>query len=251
MKTMKAIVVDDEEVARTYLADILRCQPAVELACALSNGEAVIAKLLTEPVDLLFADIAMPGMSGLTLVKRLLELTNPPSVIFTTAHGEHALTAFELGAVDYLVKPFGEKRVMRTLERVRSQKPSETTTTSLDRAQATLSQKGQNLERFYVRGPFGIRQIFVDDVSHFSGEDDYVMAHVAGTGHLISVRLNVLEQRLMENKFVRVHRSHIVNLAHVYKFKNLPSGAMEVHLSDGYIVPVSRRFSGVIRKTSC
>lgn len=247
MTALRVAVVDDETIARDYLARILKDQEGVQLVDAVSDAASVLHLLEIHPIDILFADIRMPGMSGLELVERLVGLNEPPDIVFTTAFGSHALAAFELGAVDYIVKPFGETRVAKTLDRIRRQRASGTGLEGLARVHGTLAQLDQPLDRIFVRGLHGVRQITVANVIRFSAADDYVMAHTIGCEHLIAIRLNVLEKRLPVLRFLRIHRSHIVNLEHLSRFTNQANGTMAAHMIDGSEVPVSRRYAGAIR----
>ena len=247
MKRITVVVADDEDIARTFLAEILQRQEDIDVRSICSDGYSALAHLSEEPADILFADISMPGMTGIDLVARLAQLEKPPFAVFTTAHAQYALTAFELGAVDYLLKPFGEQRVQRTLERYRRSRVALLPKAGLEKLSATLSQSNPHLSRFFVRGHFGIRQVYVEDVDHFSAEGDYVRAHIGEAAHLISIRLRLLEQVLPPDRFIRTHRSHIVNLVKLTEFRFADNGSMTAVLANGSAVPVSRRYAGVVR----
>ena len=231
---VRVLVVDDEPIARAGLRHLLA--EFEWLACigeAASGPAAVVAMDELRP-DLVFLDIQMPGLTGIEVLR---QASHRPCVVFTTAYAQHAVTAFELGALDYLLKPFGAERLAVALDRVRSAL-GEPVASASDRLGEAMGQGP--IGRLFVRSGRSILPIAVADVSRFEAVGDYVAVHAAGSQHLLHVALNRLEERLDPAKFVRVHRTHIVNLDHVAAFRRQGEGRLQAELRDGSILPVSR-----------
>jgi two-component system LytT family response regulator len=189
-----------------------------------------------------FLDIQMPGLLGTDVLRRA---RHRPFVVFTTAYAQHAVTAFELGALDYLLKPFGPDRLAATLERVRAAIGEPTPHPALDRLSEALRQGP--MSRLFVRTGGAIVPVPVTDVGWFEARGDYVAAHAGPSRHLVHLSLNRLETRLDPRRFVRVHRTHIVNLDHVKSFRRLGKDRLVAELTDGTQLPVSRQRARELR----
>ncbi len=183
----------------------------------------------------------MPGMLGTDVLRRL---EHHPLVVFTTAHAQHAVTAFELGALDYLLKPFGPERLTTALERVRAAIGESGSPPPLDRLSEAL-QRGP-MSRLFVRTGRAIVPVPVASILWFEALGDYVAAHVARGRHVLHLSLARLESRLDPERFVRAHRTSIVNLDHVVAFRRAGRG-MVAELSDGTRLPVSRQRAKELR----
>jgi two-component system LytT family response regulator len=241
-----ALIADDEPVARAGLRHLLRGLPWLHCVGEAADGPAALAEIQRLRPELVFLDIQMPGLLGTEVLQRLLAggTAAPPLVVFTTAHAEHALTAFELGALDYLLKPFGAERLHATLERVRAAL-GQPCPPALERL-AELLGRGP-LTRLFVRSGAAIVPVAVSEVSHFEAVGDYVAVHAGGATHLLHLALARLEDRLDAQRFVRIHRGCIVNLDAVQRFRRLASGQLSAELKDGRALPVSRSRSQVLR----
>jgi len=240
-----ALIADDEPVARAGLRHLLRGLPWLHCIGEAADGPAALAEIQRLRPELVFLDIQMPGMTGTEVLRRLTEAgTPPPLVIFTTAHAEHAITAFELGALDYLLKPFGAERLHATLERVRAAL-GEPCPPALERL-AELLGRGP-LTRLFVRSGAAIIPVAVSDVSHFEAVGDYVAVHANGAEHLLHLALARLEERLDPQRFARIHRGCIVNLDAVARFRRLATGQLSAELKNGRALLVSRSRSQVLR----
>lgn len=244
MSTVTALIADDEPVARAGLRHLLRGQPWLQVVGEAADGPAALAEVQRLQPELLFLDIQMPGLLGTEVLRRLAEAGTPPLVIFTTAHAEHAISAFELGALDYLLKPFGAQRLNATLERVRAAL-GEPCPPALERLAALLG-RGP-LTRLFVRSGAAIVPVAVDEVSHFEAVGDYVAVHVGGAEHLLHLALARLEERLDAERWVRIHRGCIVNLGAVARFRRLPNGQLSAELKGGQALMVSRSRSQALR----
>jgi len=228
------LIVDDEPVARAGLRHMLA---QVEwLACIgeAANGPAAVEMINALKPELVFLDIQMPGLLGTDVLRRA---QHQPLVVFTTAYAQHAVTAFELGALDYLLKPFGPERLQATLDRVRAAL-GEPLVPSLDRLGEALSQAP--MSRLFVRVGRAIVPLAVADIAWFEAVGDYIAAHVGDAQHVLHLSLSQLEGRLDRQHFARIHRAHIVNLDHVLAFRREPGGQLLAELRSGACLPVSR-----------
>ena len=232
---VSVLIADDEEVARTGLRDMLG-----EIDWITCVGEAASGPAALEAIDVLrpelaFLDIQMPGLLGTEVLKRS---AHQPFVVFTTAYAQHAVTAFELGALDYLLKPFGPERLATAMERVRTALGEPQGTPAFDRLREAL--RSGPMSRLFVRSGNSIVPVAADDVSWFEAQGDYVTAHVGTAQHVLHLALHHLEARLNPQRFVRVHRTHIVNLDFVKSFRRRGKGQLVAVLTDGTQVAVSR-----------
>lgn len=246
--TVTALIADDEPVARAGLRHLLRGLPWLQCVGEAADGPAALAEIQRLRPELVFLDIQMPGLLGTEVLRRLAESglagAAPPLVVFTTAHAEHAITAFELGALDYLLKPFGAERLHATLERVRAAL-GEPCPPALERL-ADLLGRGP-LTRLFVRSGAAIVPVAVEQVSHFEAVGDYVAVHAGAAEHLLHLALSRLEERLDPKRFVRIHRGCIVNLDAVHRFRRLANGQLSAELKDGRALMVSRSRSQALR----
>ena len=248
---LTALVADDEPLARRRLAALIAdVSWARQVGEASDGAEAVEMTEALRP-DVLFLDIKMPELSGLEVVQRLRRLSTSPLVIFTTAHDQHAITAFELGAVDYLLKPFGAPRFLAAITRARTARQRDNADV-LARAQDLLARPNTvaPFDRIFVRDGNSIVPLPLKAVERAEAQDDYVMLHTGQRRHLMSLRIRDLEEWLPNPPFLRVHRSHIVNLDHVDRMTGLDGARFEVRMKNGAVVPVSRARSQEIRRRS-
>jgi two-component system LytT family response regulator len=238
-----ALVADDEGMARAGLRDMLAGFDWVQWVGEASSGPAAVEAINALKPELVFLDIQMPGLLGTEVLARV---THRPFVVFTTAHAQHAVTAFELGALDYLLKPFGAARLAATLERVRSALGEPAGLPALDRLTEALA-RGP-ISRLFVRSGSSVTPIPVAGISWFEARGDYVAAHAGGAKHLLHLSLNRLEERLEPTRFVRIHRTHIVNLDCVKSFRRLDGGRMAAEMVTGEILAVSRAKASEVRR---
>ena len=234
-KKCRAIIVDDEALARQVVREMLQSHPEVEIAGECANGfEAVRLAGELKP-DLLFLDIQMPKLDGF----EVLELIGSEiAIVFVTAHDEHALRAFEVHAVDYLLKPFTTERFDAALERAKERiggtlpAPAELT--------AAAREPGHYAERIVVRDGTRVQIIPVDKLDYAEAQDDYVALASLGKKHLKQQTISSLEAALDPKNFVRIHRSYLVNLERVARLEPYSKDSHVVILNDGARLPVSR-----------
>jgi two-component system LytT family response regulator len=234
---LRVILVDDEKPARRLLREYLEGTPGVSIVAECGNGfEAVKAVADHEP-DLMLLDIQMPKLDGFEVVE-LLERDLP--IIFITAHDEHALRAFEVHAVDYLLKPYSAERLREAIERARERIGRGDEPASLDELVSAARPDGGDLERILVRDGSDVRVVPVESVDYIEARDDAVSIHVGGQAHLKAQRLSTLEERLDPKRFIRVHRSFILNIDRLRSIELYAKDSRIAILADGTKVPVSR-----------
>ena len=229
------LVVDDEPVARAGLKSMLAAFDWIKVIGEAADGQSAAQAIETLKPELVFLDVQMPGLLGTDVLR---QIDHRPFVIFTTAYSQHAVTAFELGAVDYLMKPFGAARLAAAMERVRGAIGEPSSVDAIERLSGALG--GGPITRLFVRVGNATVLLPVDRVSWLEADGDYVVAHAGGSRHLLHLSLSSLVTRLDPRRFAQVHRAHVVNLDHVRAFKRDTRGNLEAELNDGTRVPVSR-----------
>ena len=232
---VSVLIADDEPVARAGLRDMLSSVEWLTCVGEAASGPAAVERIDALKPELVFLDIQMPGLVGTEVLRRV---QHQPFVVFTTAFAQHAVTAFELGALDYLLKPFGPERLATALERVRAALGEPSAASAFDRLSEAMSQGP--MSRLFVRSGGAIIPVAVASVSWFEAQGDYVAAHVGRSQHVLHLSLNRLEARLDAKKFTRIHRTHIVNLDHVTAFRPEGKDRLVAVLTDGTRLAVSR-----------
>jgi two-component system LytT family response regulator len=233
----RVIVVDDEEPARRLLREYLEDIPGFSIVAECGNGFEAVKAVAEHDPDLMLLDIQMPKLDGFEVVE-LLERELP--IIFITAHDEHALRAFEVHAVDYLLKPYSAERLAEALERAQERTGRGEASPSLEGLVSSARPEGEDLERILVRDGSDVRVIPTETVDYIEARDDAVAIHVGGVAHLKAQRLTTLEERLDAKRFVRVHRSYILNIERLRSIELYAKDSRIAILSDGTKVPVSR-----------
>ena len=224
---MKALIIDDERLARLELRRLLGAHPEVEIAGEARGGEEALALIPKLVPDVIFLDIQMPGMSGFDLLERLDDL---PQVIFTTAYDEYALKAFEVNALDYLLKPVAPARLAAAVARVR------------------LRTEPARLEQVFVRDGDRCWIVRLPDIFLLESEGNYTRVNFSSERPLIRRSLNALEEQLDPAMFFRAGRKEIVNLKWIQKVDISVAGGLVVTLRGGRTVEMSRRQSSKLRE---
>jgi two-component system, LytTR family, response regulator len=240
------MVVDDEPLAREGLVELLEPQAGIEVVGVFADGPALLGALEDARPDAIFVDVQMPGMTGFELVDAI-DVDPLPAVIFVTAYDEYAIRAFEVNAADYLLKPVSTERLAQTVERLRIHvRARQNTAPEAYRAKMASLLDGVVPDRVHGVGRLIVRevgQIIVvptRDVDWVEGADYYVKLHVRGTVHMLRETLASLEQRLDPRKFLRIHRSAIVNLTRVRAVEAAARGEGVAVLVDGTRLRVTR-----------
>jgi two-component system, LytTR family, response regulator len=251
MKTqpsIRALIVEDEPLARQTIKDFLQGKDWLKVVGEAADGDTAVILIDDLRPDLVFLDVRMPGLTGLQVLENI---KHDPAVVFTTAYDDHAVSAFELEALDYILKPFGRERFRQMLARVKRRlvdSPEDSEPSVRERARQALEEKSaEYLLRLFVRDRQGrILQVRVAEITRLIGADDYVELHVRNTSHLVRVTLNEFEKRLDPKNFRRIHRSAIVNLDHVVSSRPIDR-RLCLKLSDGSEVIASRGGSQNLR----
>lgn len=249
--TVTCLIIDDELTARRGMQALLEDFPELRLLGTCSNGVEAIDDIRSLKPDLIFLDVQMPGISGFEV---LASLPKPwPQVVFTTAHDQFALKAFEVAAVDYLLKPFSDERFAEAVERAKKQlalrRGSDAgvqsllgqTQASLRGTSAIVDRKDER-HRLVIRSEGSIHLLDHADVSHVEAYDYYVKVHVKDRFFLLRETMKKMEERLPGELFVRIHKSFIVNLSFVKAAHLRDSHEYEVELQTGAVLKVSRNF---------
>jgi two-component system LytT family response regulator len=246
-RPVRALVVDDEPLGRIRVEDLLRRESGIEIVGTASDGVAAVEAIRVLAPDLVFLDVQMPGKSGLEVVREIgPELM--PATIFVTAYDQYAIQAFDIAAVDYLVKPFDDERFEQALARARRLLELQ----GMDRLRqqlVTLLQGGavpqpqpikRYLERIAVESGGRIEPVPVSAIEYIVASGPYARLHVGGRRYVIRERMQTLEEGLDPRRFLRIHRSVIVRLDMVEALHRGPGGESEVRLRNGVRLRVSR-----------
>ena len=243
-RPIRVLVVDDEPLARRGITDLLAGQTGVELIGESRDGVQAVRDIEEKRPDLVFLDIQMPGLDGFEVLTQL-DPAAMPAIIFVTAYDAHALRAFEVHAVDYILKPLDPDRFAVALERARAllrARDAGEPDRALETLLESLRREGRYTERFLVRSPGQITVVPVQMVDWIGADGDYATLHAGKQAHLIRETLQSLEMRLDPRRFVRIHRSHIVCLPKVRRVKTLETGDGIAVLEGGAELPVSRTY---------
>ena len=240
---MRVLIVDDEAPARDKLRRWLSNHADIGIAGEASDGLAAAAAIETLKPDVVFLDIQMPGLSGLEVAAQL-ESDTAPLLVFVTAFDEHAIRAFDLNAVDYLLKPYDRDRLEKSQHRLRERRGAPTRQGSHGAVQAARTQT-RSSERLLVPQGEQLQLIDAASVHWLEADDNYVHVHTAAARYLVRRTLGDLLEQLGE-RFVRIHKSTAVNLAEVASLAPLFKGDHEVRLRSGATLRLSRRFKDAL-----
>jgi two-component system LytT family response regulator len=239
--SIRTLIIDDEPLARTRIKTLLAGETDV-LVTECANGTEAIDALLAEPVDLIFLDIQMPEVDGFDV----LDAIGPermPAVIFVTAYDQHALRAFEVHALDYLLKPFKQSRFKAAVQRAREHILNGATNGSDRRVAALLEHlrpKNGVLTRFVIKTPNRVVLVKAKDVDWIESAGNYALLHVGTETHLLRETMRSLEERLSPSQFQRISRSAIVNLDRIKELQPLAKGEYVMTLANGKQLPMTR-----------
>jgi len=250
----RAVIVDDEPAARRGVRLMLDRDPEIEIVGEAATGSEATALIDRARPDVAFLDVQMPGGDGFEALSRI-DPAHAPAVVFVTAYDEHALRAFEINAVDYLLKPYDDLRFGAALQRVKAvarrrreesapgQLADFINHLRLDAARAATERTAANAGgRILVKSSGEIFFLKAEEIDWIEAEGDYMKFHVAGRGHLMRETMARLESRLDGNRFIRIHRSTIVNIDRVKKLSPSFAGEYAVVLADGTKLKLSRGY---------
>ena len=241
---VRTLIVDDEQLARERMRQLLESEADIQVIGECADGNEAVATIQKEKPDLIFLDIQMPELDGFGVLEAIQD-QKAPVIVFVTAHDKFALRAFEVHAVDYLLKPFDRERFKKALghalDRVKQRE-----TAPPDQAQAAvlteLKPSAKPLDRLAVKTSGRVIFVKIADIDYVESAHNYVEVHVEKQSHLLRETLNSIEARLPADKFVRISRSVIVNIDRVKELQPLFYGEYTVTLSNGTRLTLSRRY---------
>jgi two-component system, LytTR family, response regulator len=236
MEKIRAIIIEDEELGRQLIKNYVKDQPQIEIVAECENGFEGIKAIQELKPDLVFLDIQMPKLNGFEMLEILDER---PEVIFTTAYNQYAIQAFELNAIDYLLKPFSKERLLESLnkamQRIRASQPAPAAVNKL--IQHPID---EIIERIVVKSNSKISVIPVTKIRYLEAQDDYVMIYTFEGKHLKQGTMKYFEEHLDSKEFMRVHRSYIIRLDQVVQLEPYGKDSYVAKLKDGPAVKISK-----------
>ena len=257
---MRVLIVDDEPLAVALLRELLTTDPSVTIVGEASSGRAAIKAIREHRPDLVFLDIEMPGINGFQVVESLQSDDHMPLIVFATAFDEYAVDAFDVNAVDYVLKPIELSRLQRALSRVRDRIVDGSKERLLRAIAAANSREGsvtsitdalvdhpEALGRLPVRQGDSVQLLDLDDIDWVDAAGDYMCVHAQGTTHILRCTMKQLSDRLALGPFARIHRSTLVNLNKIQKITPLSKGECMLHLSEETQLKVSRNYRSNIQ----
>lgn len=249
MKNIRTLIVDDEPLAREGVRMMLESDPEIDIVGECQNGCQAVRDIIEHRPDLIFLDVQMPEMTGFDVLAEVgAELM--PAVIFVTAHDKYSMAAFEVHALDYLLKPFTKQRFVKALERAKAQ-INDSSNNRINRRLIALLQDfklGEKyLKRVVIKAVGRVSFLDVGEIDWVEASDSYVRLHVGRVTHLIRGTMNGLEERLDPAKFLRIHRSTIINIERIKELRPLFHGEYIVTLKDGTQLTTGRSYRDTLR----
>ncbi len=244
MERIRALIVDDEPLAREGLRRLLDEDQEIECVAECGDGPAAVQAVREKLPDLLFLDVQMPEMDGFEVLQSLEESVLP-LVIFVTAFEEHAIRAFEVHALDYLLKPLDTQRFREAVERAKAELQDRGKQAAIGRIitmLGSLRPSRHTTDRIMLKSAGKITFLPVEEIEWVEAQGDYVCLHTPGKKHLLREKISVLEEQLSPDRFLRIHRSTIVNVNRVKEMQPLYHGDYAVLLYDGTRLTLSRSF---------
>ncbi|NQV70582.1 MAG: response regulator transcription factor [Pseudohongiella sp.] len=261
---LKTIIVDDEELARQGLAMRLQNSDQVEVVASCANAKQAMAAIVEHEPDLMLLDIQMPGKTGIEMIKEI-QADIMPMIIFVTAYDSFAIDAFEMNAVDYLLKPVENERLIEAIAKAVEQKNQRTAVNEKQRLLNMVvsitgksasaigellenqEESNEHADRLAIKDGSSITFVPIKDIDWIDAAGDYMCVHVAGETHIMRTTMKVLEEKLDPSIFQRVHRSTIVNLQRVEKVSSHINGEFHLSLSCGSSLKMSRSYKEKVK----
>jgi two-component system LytT family response regulator len=250
MEKIRTVIVDDEPLARRGIRAQLKCEKDIEIISECRNGLEAVKTLESQSPDLVFLDVQMPELDGFEVVDAI-GVERMPAVIFVTAYDRYALRAFEVHALDYLLKPFDDERFTTAVHRARRQIKQKNLDDLSRRLQGLLNDlqtSRKYVERLVVKSAGRIFFLSVGEIDWIEAADNYVRLHTGRESHLLRETMSSLEKRLDPDQFLRVHRSRIVNARKIKELQPLFRGEYDIMLRDGTRVESGRGYRDRIQK---
>lgn len=244
MKKIRTLVVDDEPLARERLTSLLSAEPDIEVVGQCRDGEEAVRAIMDSSPDLVFLDVQMPAMNGFEVIEAVGS-ERMPLVIFVTAYDQHALRAFQVRALDYVLKPFDRERFQEAVQRARVHIQRDETGDLGRRLIALvkdLRRDQPKTDRLVVKSGGRLFFLRTDEIDWIEAAGNYVRLHVGNTSHLLRETMNAIEGRLDPEKFFRIHRSRIVNMERIQEMQPWLNGEYAVVLRTGTRLTLSRGY---------
>ena len=241
---IRALIVDDEPLARKFSRRMLKDDQEVQVVGECGNGRDAVALIRKQTPDLIFLDVQMPEMDGFSVLETLGS-ERLPEIVFTTAHEQYAIQAFELHALDYLLKPFDQARFRNTMRHAKerlSHGPPKDGGLQMAALLANVKQQPQYQDRLIVKGEGRISFLKTDEITWIEADDKYVHLHTEKSARLVRQTLSAMEAQLDPKKFVRIHRSAIVNVERIKELHPMFSGEHAVVMNNGTKLTLSRNY---------
>jgi two-component system LytT family response regulator len=238
---IRTLIVDDEPLARQRLRHLLHADPEIDMVGECGNGREALDALQQYRPDLMFLDVQMPVLDGFGVLEAVGE-TALPVVIFVTAHDRYALKAFEVHALDYLLKPFDQPRFAAALKRAKDQVKKDRTGAVDQRLLDLLQERSKGSERLVIKSAGRVTFVRKEDIDWIEAAGNYVRLHTGKEDHLLRESMNGLEAKLDPKRFVRVHRSTIVNVERIRELQPAFHGDYVIFLQDGTELALSRNY---------
>lgn len=247
MTIKTAFIAEDEPLARETLRDAVNQRPELRLIGEAADGASALEQINRLQPEVLFMDIQMPEMTGLEVLKRI---SYHPSIIFTTAYDQYAVAAFELNAIDYLLKPFTRERFDAAVDRLQENIEATSTHTMIATLQQAAEPNRAPLQRILVKDRGHIFPVNVNDIAYLKSDAKYTGIYVGDKTYLVRLGLSELAERLDPQRFVRIHRSVTVNLDFVESMKADDQSQLQLHMRDGSVLLANRDASKMLRDMS-
>jgi len=245
---LKILIVDDEPIARKVLREELESIEGIEIVGEADNGAMALQKIAAQQPDLVLLDLQMPAMGGLEVVRHLKQGAHMPVIVIVTAYDKYALEAFEAGAIDYLLKPFGQERLCEAIERARHVTGKEAIERIAQLQEISDPPSGPRTRRIVGKVGEEYFLLSADEIYAFQADGDLVWIFTVKRKYLATQTLKVLEQRLASSSFRRIHRNALVNVEHVRKMSALSSQRWLITLSNGQEFIASKRQASSVRQ---
>ncbi len=246
MSDLRVLIVDDEPLIRLGVRNGLAGLGGIEVAGECESGEQAIQAILSQQIDLVLLDVQMPDCTGLDVVRQIGP-QRMPMVVFVTAYDEYAVKAFEMNAVDYLLKPFDDERLRQSIERARERHATRNQSSLTQQLQALLDTRREWSDRFVVRNTDRYEFVAVESIEWIESADNYVQLHCGTKMHLLGETLTGVQEKLDPRKFQRIHRCRIVNISRISAIHPMVNGTYSVELRNGTRLTSGRQYKDAIQ----
>ena len=243
MKELTCILVDDEELARDLLKEFLEPHTDINIIAEAGKGKEAVQLINEMKPDLVFLDVQMPGMDGFEVIEKL---DHSPAIIFSTAYDQYALKAFEKNAVDYILKPLDQERLNKAVERIRERIGEDTDLKSL--LESLKSGEDNYPNSLFVQKSEKYLNLNIEDITYLEASGDYTVVSTSDDQFLSSSGISRVESKLNPEKFIRIHRSTIINLDHLKEIEKHFNGGLVVTMKNGKKFSVSRTYTKKIKE---